>query len=117
MLALQQLMQLAFIIATFLIFSRSNPTCEKVALRSKQHPTVYWINLDRSIKRRQYIEKQLSSLKLKHSRVKAVTPLDLDIPIDIFHHKVCRPESKSNIYVKIGKNPNYTSDRRIKFSR
>jgi GR25 family glycosyltransferase involved in LPS biosynthesis len=40
----------------------------------EDNPSVYWINLDKSVLRRQHMENHLNSLKFRNTRIPAVTP-------------------------------------------
>lgn len=60
-------------------------------------PKILWINLDRSTKRKMYMETLLNAYKLNHTRIKAVNGLnrlgsDLD-SVCIINTKLTRPEN------------------------
>ena len=62
----------------------------------KDNPSVYWINLDRSVLRRQHMEEHLKSLKFRNTRISAITPRSSSFNITKLQ-KPCKRNTEKDI--------------------
>eukprot|EP01041_Mallomonas_annulata_P002738 gene2738-5390_t len=76
-------------------------TCNLGVNHTEDYVPLYWINMDRSIDRRDHMVKHLSTLGLPNHRIRATTPADLDIPEDLLHkNHTCVVNAKSSKYIQ-----------------
>ena len=62
----------------------------------KENPSVYWINLDKSVLRRQHMEEHLNSLKFRNIRISAITPRSSSFNITKLQ-KPCKRNTEKDI--------------------
>lgn len=80
------LVWLAFWLIISIAAESSDPKCTYDAGRlstSSSLPRIYWINMDKSVKRREMIEQHLNAYGLPHKRVKGLSLNDIYIPEDV----------------------------------
>lgn len=86
-------MKFAVIVILFTTFtwieSNSINSCKSLKHNESETPDVYWINLDRSQERKRFMLNQLSFYKMSHHRVKAITPKQVLLPIELIKPFEC----------------------------
>jgi hypothetical protein len=80
--------------------SESSKTAASPCVASRESGNsieAYYINLDRSVDRRDFMEAQFKTYNIKGERVRAVRPVDIDIPADVSIPPKCNIQTESPV--------------------